>query len=578
MATMRTPLLSLLLLLGLSSAVSAEEPVAFNTPQETIPWTFQASYGVGFGSDSLSQGSGEVLGPLWQSDSALLFLSAWAGAYEGNEQNYSVGGGFRWLTSDAALMFGVNVFYDHGEVDDYASFDRLGVGFEAFHWLADFRVNAYVADNKRFVDDNFAVLGYGDLFADGYGVFQPVMVSGAQSLSGVEFEFGRELPLSSRMPFSLGLWAGAYAFGGADDIESISGLRARAELKLTDHLALDAAYYNDEEFVGGNTYMGLRASFPLGRKGYEGSSPENVPDIVGNYLRGRLNERVVRTNRVIHTNSVVEREEIENDLIFVNEGDRQRNGVGEGSDDGNGTALRPFETVQDAADFAASQFRKTGRVWTVYTQGLPDREYNEDVKITESTAFTSSAIPIHGYAGKSFGTGDRPVIDGGFQAANLDFVSIQGYQIKDGGRTQLPGARDFSALDSDINKGLGDNIYLEGIREIYVDNNIIEDAEEFGILIIGKDGRNTELTITNNQIVNGEEHGLAIYGVNSWAGTGTISKNLLMGNEGDGAHIELLGSSFSGSITANSASISSSHRCSWILNSSVRDALLYSVA
>lgn len=285
------------------------EPV---DPYEEIPWSASAQFGFGLDSEeSLAQGGGEILGPIWQDGDSILFLNAWMGAFEHDEQNYSLGAGFRQLMMDESLLLGVNMFYDHGEVGDIASFNRFGFGLELLSQRLDFRFNGYFADNDKVVADPFSVLSYGDPFASGHSIFQPLTVVGVQSLNGVEFEVGRQFSVKN---FDLGIFGGAYHLWGADDTPSQNGFRARAELALTDRISLDAAYFGDDTFVGGNAYVGLRASIPLGRQ----------PDVERNRgLRDRMGERVVRHHRVFHTDEVVVRETLEDDVVFVNNGSRR---------------------------------------------------------------------------------------------------------------------------------------------------------------------------------------------------------------------------------------------------------------
>ncbi len=513
-------------------------------PQDPgIPWLTTVTWGWGLSSDlSTWQGGGEILAPVWQDEDSLLYLNAWTGFYERDQHYFSVGGGFRTLNADKTLLLGVNAFWDHAEMDDLASIDRLGLGLEISTWILDLRVNGYLSESERAIADSLSVLSYGSLFAEEHSVFQPLTMAGVESLSGVEFEIGRQLPLPPEFPFSIGLWAGAYAFEGTvDDSVSLEGFRARAEVGLTDKLFLDAAYYGDEELIGGNAYVGLRASIPFG-PGSRKSAPGD-DSIVESYLAAKLGQRVVRHHRVTHTSTVTEKVEIADDLVFVNEGKALSNGIESGSSDGDGTAEHPYATVQGGASQAARKNRDTGRIWNVYTQG-GDFDYREDVLVTDSVRFTSSAVPIVGMGGQTFGTGDIPLIDGGFLSRQADTVGIEGYRVINGARSSLSGG-----LGND--RGRGNGIYFEGVTDFTLTNTTIEETLDSGVVFVGKSGRNSTLEIEDTKVRNNGGDGIAIVGRAGWVGNGEITGNEIAGNRGDGLTVELANARFGGEISDN---------------------------
>lgn len=511
-----------------SSPAAREDSIIPQNPE--IPWLATVTWGWGLDSDiSTWQGGGEILAPIWQGDDQLLYVNAWTGFYQRDQHYFSVGAGYRWLNANDTLFIGLNAFWDHGEVDNLASFDRFGYGVEVSNRLLDFRFNGYLAESGRGADTS-QVLGYGALFASGHSVFQPLTVAGAEAYSGVEFELGRQLPLPENVPFTLGFWAGAYAFDGPDEANAdMDGWRARIELGLTDVLFFDAAYYDDEDFVGGNTYVGLRASIPLG-KGARSAAADVDDSIVENYLRAKLGQRVVRHHRLMHTTSVTENVEIADDLVFVNNGGSKSNGIGAGSSSGNGTAENPLNTVQRGANRAVSK----GRDWTVYTQG-GGGTYREDVNVKGSTAFTSSAIPIVGLDGQTFGTGDLPIISGGFSASDVKSLTIDGYRIRGGLRQN------------------GTGIYLEDVGNFELSNSLIEDTSGGGLLAIGHGGERGTLKVTQTTVEDTGGDGLSILGRPGWVGKVTVRDNVLEDNAGAGLRIEAAKSTISGEVSGNVA-------------------------
>lgn len=545
-------------MLGLGSAVFAEpKPVAESSPaaenddailpqNPEIPWLATATFGWGLDSDiSTWQGGGEILAPIREGENSLFYLNAWTGFYQRDQHYFSVGLGYRWLNPSETLFVGVNAFWDHGEIDNFASFDRLGLGLEVSTKLLDFRLNGYIAEDDRYVAESSNVLEYGSLFAQGNSVFQALTVPGAEAFSGGEIEIGRQLPLPEDFPVTIGLWGGAYAFSGPEeDSQDLDGWRLRAEIGLTDKLFLDAGYYEDEEFVGGNTYVGLRASIPLGKGG---TADVGDDSIVENYLRAKLGQRVVRQHRLIHSTTVKHNEEIAKDLIFVNQGKALSNGIRSGSSNGKGTAESPFRSIDDGASRAANRNRDTGRTWSVYTQG-GSFVYREDVEVTGSVNFTSSAVPIVGLDGQTFGTGHVPVLDGGFLSRGAGNVGIDSYRIIGGARSSL-GSRLRSA---GLSRGRGNGIYFENVADFELTNAIIDDTRGSGVVLVNRDHRG-RFKITNTTIEDAGGDGLAVFLSRGGVTQGTISGNVFDENAGDGVRVSAAAAVFNSGVTGNLA-------------------------
>ncbi|MFT5470728.1 MAG: hypothetical protein ACI8UO_005859 [Verrucomicrobiales bacterium] len=552
-----TSLASVMLVLGAPLiAAPDQKPIAESSPAVTgdailpqnpeIPWLATATFGWGLDSDmSTWQGGGEILVPIVQGEDSLFFLNAWTGFYQRDEHFFSLGAGYRWLNPSETVFLGINAFWDHGEIDNFASFDRLGLGLELSTRLLDIRLNGYLAEDDRYAADSAAVLSYGSLFAQGNSVFQALTVPGAEAFSGGEIEIGRQLPLSEEFPVAVGIWGGAYSVSGPeDDSKDLNGWRIRAEIALSEKLFLDAAYYDDEEFVGGNSYIGLRASIPLG----PGSNEVIDDSIIENYLRAKLGQRVVRQHRLIHSTTVTENAKIADDLIFVNRGSAQSNGIGRGTSKGKGTAEKPFRSLDDGSQKAASQHKNTDRTWSVYAQG-GSFVYREDVEVSRSANFTSSAVPIIGLDGQRFGTGHVPVLDGGFLSRGAGTVGIAGYRITGGARHSLSSRSRVAGIP----RGRGNGVYFEGVSDFVLANSLIDDTESSGVVLVGRKGTPTRFKVTNSVIEDSDGHGLAVYGRAGWVGQGTVSGNILKNNAGDGLHLESAAATFNGEVSDNLA-------------------------
>lgn len=351
--------------------------------------------------------------------------------------------------------------------------------------------------------------------------------------------------------------------GGSGTTE---GWKAGLEIRPVPAVILTGMWYEDEGLTGSDWVAGVRLQIPLGKEWKDAFKPRR------RHLIERLAEPVARQNAAIKTSLSVEQDQdveqqsttttavsrriitqstqritIAEDLIFVNNGGPVGNGIAQAGAIQAGTAELPFNTIQKGADHAGNKNAATKRIWTVYTQGAGVHggfAYNESVTISGSTKFTSSAVPIVSY-GQIFGTGDYPVVKGGFAGMQKYFltgeavpasVSISGYDIRGGYNHTLTKSKNIPTGHIPGNKR---GIYLDNISSVELKHNIISGTE---MGVFAENEQNMQVNISGNTFVDNTLFGLALFSEKDI--NGVISKNIANRNGFGGP--SLLGSLFPG--------------------------------
>lgn len=245
------------------------------------------------------------------------------------------------------------------------------------------------------------------------------------------------------------------------------GWKAGLEARPVPALALQATWYEDERFVGGDWTAGFRLEIP-----FEIGDAGDGKDFWGRiqhslrprrrHLAERLSEPVKRQNSAVKTTAEVEevvsamkvgrdikviRETkkpvnttVLDDVIFLNGAGETGNGIGAGSPGGNGTAEKPFAYASDAVNRAMSLSRKTQRIWNVYAEGsVPGKEEDYDrqsywgafVKgpgknVVSGFNLLGGAVPVQG--GLQFGSGVRPYFSN-VDAEGLSHLGVSGILV-----------------------------------------------------------------------------------------------------------------------------------------------------
>ncbi|MGE9291719.1 MAG: inverse autotransporter beta domain-containing protein, partial [Puniceicoccales bacterium] len=443
----------------------------------------------------------DALVPFWQSQSdyihTIAFLVPRIATTEDVMTTGSLGLGVRSLHGEGSFMggdfpwiVGANVFYDFTHSTNNYDYNQFGAGLEWMSPFLDLRVNGYLPEStENKVDETSSTststsssttssTSYGSLYASGHNVYQPFTTTTTtnfqrttttqffeqyeRALKGFDGEAGILVPEKYTL-FPIRFYGGFYSFENpyGDDL---TGPKARIEARPFSFLLLDASWYQDEELLGSNWFLGARASMTIGGGPTPPESSKPLHDttegpkteVYNPYasFQSRLVERIPRNYQAVLTISPflenLDRRQVSvsyystssettgqitiaSRLIFV-DGSR-------GSLTGAGTWQSPLSTIQGGADLAIANLGSSGQIWTVWTQGGVGT-YTEDITVTGSVHFTSSSLPITGRNGQTFGgTGDGPIVDGGFLFGSLPanaasptipVGSVQGYEITGG--------------------------------------------------------------------------------------------------------------------------------------------------
>lgn len=329
--------------------------------------------------------------------------------------------------------------------------------------------------------------------------------------------------------FELRLIGGYYSFdnqpfgpqtGGTGNIE---GWKAGVEIRPVPAIILTGTWYEDDRLTGSDWTAGVQLQLPfeagdLGDgKGFWGRMGDAFKPR-RRHLAERLAEPVHRQNAAIKLANSVDVETtastkvkrvtrvvsqtpgqviLADDIIFVNNEGPVGNGIQAGDTQANGadgTAERPFNTVQEGSNAAGGNSTSSGRLWSVYTQAT-GTSYDENVLVDQgSTRFTSSFIPIVGFSGKTFGGDtDRPVLNGGFYAEVLPTLIVQGYDIRGG---YFDGSEVLAGVQA------------RNITNLEVTENRFAEISEMGIEALLTDTGTFNILVRNNQF---DETGDSLY-------------------------------------------------------------------
>ena len=532
---------------GLSSASAAKSkakpkaqeappPAAVETETAGLP---PAELTVGFQvRDSETEGIGDLLVPVWNpGGTGLLFLNPRTAIVDHDEQEGNLGLGYRQLLPKLSTILGANLYYDYRDTGSF-NYDQWGFGLELLSPWVDARANYYDPDDKRNVvasETQTTVSqtvrtssAWRDPYAEDHYVLQDFVTTRTlttststktfeqyeQALGGYDWEIGLRLPIRSDH-VEARLFGGYYDFD-RDFGDDARGWKTRAELRVRNSLFLDAGLYENEDLTGSDWFAGARWSTPLdlgqlarGRNPF-GSAKAR--------LRGepraasaRLTEMVLRDPQVrLEQSKFLENKALQQDGSSSSQSSSGQTFVllpdvqfvhGDAGVSGDGTAERPFTTIQQGANAVYGS-----RNVYVYNASGP---YNENVVLLPDTTLWGSGSLILGYGGKTFGSGIHPIVDGlsrGPAITMADRTTVRGMGVRNteqGGPDQmviLPGLPTYNV------RRVG--IYGADATDLTILDSIAM-GNEIGVLL-GRVG-DFRLTYRNNQASQNDVDGLQIW-------------------------------------------------------------------
>ena len=522
----------------------ADKPAPVQPPSPEWP---SAEITVGIqASESQTEGVGDVLIPLWNpGGNGLLFVNPRTAITDRDAEEVNLGIGYRHLLPNQKVVLGVNAYYDYRDLD-YGHYDQWGVGFELLSSWIDARVNFYEPEDKKLVVASETETtsrqsvrtssSWSDVYPEDYGFYQDYVVTRTlttetftrtfeqyqQPLGGYDLELGLRLPLPAKPEaFEAKIFGGYYDFD-RDFGDDAKGWKARAELRLLSSLFLDAGVYENDDLTGSDWFAGARLSVPLDLAAIsKGRNP--FADFRSRLNReprdfsARLTEMVMRDPQIrLETSKFIENKNLSSitsqsqstrfrqplnimpDVVFV---------YGDARAPGDGSAERPFSTVQQGVD-AAFGLRN------VYVHAFSG-PYNENVVLSPNTILLGSGYPIYGLGGTAFGGHSAPIVDGLNLGPTITMAlntRVSGFHVRNTGSLgELFDRRDSEdrLLPIAINQGSG--IFAEGnLGTLTITHNLI-DGCSYGALVEAQDS--FSLLFANNVVRNNERDGIRISGL-----------------------------------------------------------------
>lgn len=500
--------------------------------------------------ENLSEGYLDVLQPLAGGERGLLFFNPKLSGSDNDEEEYSLGLGFRMLCPAVDAIAGANLFYDSRDSRNGNTFDQVGAGVEVLTTWVDARANYYWPDDKQeLIDresdtevDRDTDYFLSDIYAEGHQLLQLERIKTTTTTTTRYFERfeaameGYDAELGAKLPF-LPAWletrvfASYYNFEG-DFTKDVDGFKGRLEIRALPALTLDAEFYDNDDLTGSDYFFGARVNLPFdvvnlahGRNPFAGTRDMLVARQQA--FSERLSEMVIRDPHVrLHESGFIENEDLKDVDVDVDVDEDEKvilddiNFVSNGNNSGfeNGTDEHPYNTVQEGVDNVFGE--KNVYVY----QGVGS--YRENVRIeTDGVKLLGEGCAITGLGGEKFGGGKFPVMDGNVAGVNGPVIRVSSADVLIRGLELTHSAGGFNPGAADA-LGLGQPIDEVGILGENADNLTIQcnriHNSSYGVLGLydpTEPGAPQDYTIQvlENQIYDSAQ-GVALYALGSGSG------------------------------------------------------------
>ncbi len=469
-----------LILVTLATIAAAETAKAQNAPD---PWMtrFSARHvaGEGVGHTSGYSSLDWFLPLSAESDSTMWFGDFRGLIFNDGEFGSNVGTGYRWFVEDQNRIYGINGYWDTRN-DDSLLFNQAGIGVESLGQIFDFRANGYTPA----VNDTYQ---QGNPYFAGNGLILP----STAALSGMDAEAGVNLP--SFYQISTSLFGGGYYYDSNHTIAA-AGWRFRAEASWRDAVVVGVSVQDDDLF--GQTVNGmieLRYTVfhhtTLARRSMRHKFRQADGAGDGETVRHRLADPVYRRQNIVlqdQSNRLTQPGGAELNFLHVVEGGT-----------GTGTFEDPYGTISNAM---LDPLAPTGVVYTPY-----GGTFNENVTMTAgSTLFSngpaqfvntnvgSVKVPLSG-ANSSL-TALPSTIVGNVTLA--DNTILNGFDVQGG--ISGTNVTNSSLINNRIASSPGDAISLTSSSDVSMNNLLIADPVQRGILLNDSSASLSSVTIQNS--------------------------------------------------------------------------------
>ncbi len=519
--------------------------------------------GIHFG-DQQSESFGDILVPVIQFESGLLFVNPRGSWNDSDGQEFNLGLGYRHLFPDREIIIGGNMFYDLRNTSLDNTFNQFGCGLELLSTWVDARVNVYLPESGKKTADEYttatsktqergnywyAPTGQGHLITQyGYDVtstydvktLQHYQIS-EQAMDGFDGEIGFLLPIPVVKDVAdVKVFAGYYDYNShyGDDI---TGMKGRLEIKPMPSLYLDAAWFEDKALLGSKYSVGARLSVPFdlanlsrGKNPFAGAMDGFKPGTAKPPFASRMTEMVVRDlhirtdmsdpEEVVSDRRILEKKLTSLDrkdfnlvlasgVTFVD--DDNRSGVEDGSWE------NPYRQINTGVQSAIGTM--------VYVRDAA-QQYYENVVLREGLTLWGSGAPIYGQGNRFLG-GIYPVVNGmgiGPAITLANHVTVAGFEI-----TQ-PMATPQSLKGDGINLT---GIYGENVTDVRIQQNIFHGGMETGVMLRSYDMPSLVAVISDNQIKGMSGNGIDVMSFNTAVVDVTLANNHVTGSGRDGAFL-----------------------------------------
>ncbi len=475
---------------------------------------------------------------------------------------------------EEGVAVGANLFVDMLDTETNHQFWQLGVGAEVLTRYVEVHGNYYIplTDKKEVgtfrTRETFQSTSYDSTvtgtepYATGNSILQPYSqtLRATTSTTTIERLFRRyeegmegwDIEVAFLIP-RLDRWmdaqiiVGYYAFdnqpfgpqaGGEGNVE---GWKLGLEIRPVPALVLNSTWYEDERLTGADWTVSLRLEIPF--EGDDLGDGMSLWERIGDsfkprrrHLMERMAEPVRRQNAAVKLAHSTDEDEGEmqatvrrvtrvvshtqgqlvlaDDIVFVNNGPAVGNGIQAGGAGGDGTAEHPVLTIQDGAAIAGPNSTASGRLWSVYSQGVTT-SYTGDVTASGSTNFIGSGMRIVGISGRNFGRGPAPTLVGGIEAFGVGTLNVNGYVITTGLSTS------------------GDGVHAEEVAHVGVLNSSFHDVVDESIDILATGGTVTSFLASGNFINRSGDNGIGMDAEGSAVIYATIAGNRFLQSADD---------------------------------------------
>lgn len=219
-------------------------------------------------------------------DTTILAMSLSASLSDDGDDLYNWGAIYRHYDQTRNRVWGMNIFGDFDSTAQLDDYQRIGFGLESLGRYIDFIFNGYVnTGNDTTLTSSTPLTG---LSLSGNNVVRSFSELRENVYEGVDWKIGMPLPWFGRR--GVKAFLGSYYLASENGPEEALGVSAQLQAQITESLAFNAFYTNDEVFRD-NAWFSIAYSIPHTRR-KRFMRPKTV--------RERLSDPVQRTN-TIHT-------------------------------------------------------------------------------------------------------------------------------------------------------------------------------------------------------------------------------------------------------------------------------------